>query len=248
LNRLLTWVGRLTVGITVAVGLSGVARANGIIDPVMRVLEDDFSNAIVQGTNFFPNGTGGGVFGFFNSSNQNITELAFQAIIAPGLTPAIITSAFNCNQGNFNPFFQYCSVGYLPTSGELTISFWGTDPVTNPAQLHQGVPALPAGCLATPDAVGCTSSGHFAISLADTFDIHAADLSGGWSFDKNPILFSAGGPTFTVTELQNTFGAIPSTVPEPGTVGGIGAGLAVLMAVNARRRRRAADPDPESRS
>jgi hypothetical protein len=244
-----TRFGRLAAGLALVVAAAGVARANGIIDPVMRVLDDDFSNAILQGTTFFPNGTGGGVFGFFNPTNTNITELAFQATILPGLDQSTISSAFACNQGNFNPFFQFCSVSYLPSTGVLQIAFWGTNPVTNPAGLQQGVPTLPSGCLATPDAVGCTTQGHFAISLADTFDIHAADQGGGWDFAKNPLLFDVNGPTFNTTEIGTVFGAVPtSLVPEPVPVGIVGGGLAMLVWFSARRRRRGAGPDPGSRS
>jgi len=239
----------VAAGIVLVVAASGTARANGIIDPVMRVLDDDFSNAILQGTTFFPNGTGGGVFGFFNPTNQNITELTFQATILPSLDQSTISSAFACNQGNFNPFFQFCSVTYAPVSGVLQIAFWGTNPVTNPTGPQQGVPTLPSGCLATPDAAGCTTQGHFAISLADTLDIHAADQSGGWSFAKNPLLFNAGGPTFTTTNISTVFGAVPSAVvPEPAPVAIMGGGLAALLWLSARRRRRGAVPDPESRS
>jgi hypothetical protein len=245
----LTTFGRVVAGLALVLAASGVARANGIIDPVMRVLDDDFSNAILQGTTFFPNGTGGGVFGFFNPTNANITELAFQATILPGLDQPTITSAFACNQGNFNPFFQFCSVTYAPSSGALQIAFWGTNPTTNPAGPQQGVPTLPSGCTSTPDALGCTTQGHFAISMADTFDIHAGDQSGGWSFAKNPLLFDAAGPTFTTTDISTVFGAAPtSLVPEPAPIGIVGGGLAMLVWFSARRRRRGASPDPESRS
>jgi hypothetical protein len=241
--------GRVAAGVVVLMAASGVGRANGIIDPVMRVLDDDFSNAILKGTTFFPNGTGGGVFGFFNPTNQNITEIAFQATIQPNLSAPTIASAFACNQGNFNPFFEFCSVTYAPSSGTLQIAFWGTTPVTNPTAPQQGVPTLPSGCLATPDAVGCTTQGHFAISLADTLDINAADQSGGWSFAKNPILFAVNQPTFTTTEISTVFGAVPtSLVPEPASIGIVGGGLAALIWLNGRRRRRGASPDPENQS
>jgi hypothetical protein len=239
----------MAAGLAMMLAASGMARANGIIDPVMRVLDDDFSNAILKGTTFFPNGTGGGVFGFFNATNQNITEVTFQATILPNLDQTTISSAFACNQGNFNPFFQFCSVSYLPSNGTLQIAFWGTTPVTNPGAPQQGVPTLPSGCLATPDAPGCGTQGHFAISLADTFDIHAGDQSGGWSFAKNPLLFTAGGPTFVTTDLSTVFGATPtSLVPEPAPIGIVGGGLAMLVWLSARRRPRGAIRDPESRS
>jgi len=239
----------VAVGLALMVAASGLARANGIIDPVMRVLDDDFSSAILKGTTFFPNGTGGGVFGFFNPTNQNITEIAFQATIQPNLDQTTISSAFACNQGNFNPFFQFCSVSYLPSSGVLQIAFWGTTPVTNPTGPQEGIPTLPSGCIATPDAAGCGTQGHFAISLADTLDIHATDQSGGWSSTKNPLLFAANQPIFTTTDLSTIFGATPtSLVPEPAPLGIVVGGLAALIWLSGRRRRRGASPDPESRS
>jgi hypothetical protein len=84
--------------------------------------------------------------------------------------------------------------------------------------------------------------------MADTFDIHAGDQSGGWSFAKNPLLFNAGGPTFTTTDISTVFGAVPSAVPEPAPIAIMGGGLAMLVWFSAGRRRRGVSPDPESRS
>jgi hypothetical protein len=61
----------------------GFVRANGIIDPQMKILEDELSDAIVQGMTFGPNGSGGGVFGFFNATGDTITELTFETLIKP---------------------------------------------------------------------------------------------------------------------------------------------------------------------
>jgi hypothetical protein len=229
------------------------ARANAIIDPAMKVLEDDFSSALLQGTTFFPNGNGGGIFGFFNSTGHTITELTFEAIIAPNISQTDISAAFVCNQGNFNPFFEFCSVNYVGATGQLTIAFWGTNPLTgtegtsNLAGQQKGVPALLPGCDANPDGSGCTGVGHFAISLNNSFSLN--DVDGGWSFAENPALFNPGGPTFTATEIQTTFGAFPGdTVPEPALFGVVAISLAGFGWIRTRRRPLDAAPDPENRS
>jgi len=215
--------------------LCGAAQANGIIDPQMKMLEDELSSAILQGTQFLPNGTGGGVFGFFNTTGKTITEITFETLIQPNLTPPTIASAFVCNQGNFNPFFLFCQIDYL-ISGRMTIAFWGTN--LPPVPDHLGIPPLPPGCLSTPDAPGCTGTGHFAVSLSDSFDLN--DPNGGWSSTINPLLFLPGGPTFTVTEIQTLYAAVPTltatATPEPAVFGLIGVGLTGLFLSKRRRR------------
>lgn len=218
----------------------GAAQANGIVDPQMKLLEDEFSDAILQGTRFFPNGNGGGVFGFFNTSSQTITEITFETLIKPNISPADISAAFVCNQGNYNPFFLFCRIDYAAVSGRMTIAFWGTN--LAPAVDHLGIQPLPVGCTpGTADSkspIDCTTSGHFAVSLSDSFKLD--DPSGGWSEEKNPLLFLAGGPKFTVTELQYMYGAIPhNIVPEPGTLGVVGGAAALLIWL---KKRRTSDP------
>lgn len=230
------------------------SHASGITDPAMRVLDDDFSTAIGRGTVFAPNATGGGVFGFFNATGSIITELTFESNIAPNLTQDVIIAAFVCNQGNFNPFFEFCSVNYGKT-GQLGIAFWGTNPLTGTegnsslAGQQKGVPSVLPGCNLTPDIPGCTGVGHFAVSLNDSFSLSAT--TGGWSFELNPELFNPGGPAFSVTEIETTFGALPSaaaSVPEPATVTLIGSALVGFFVLRNRRRSRGVAPGPESRS
>jgi hypothetical protein len=213
------------------------AQANGIIDPQMKMLEDELSDAILQGTQFFPNGNGGGVFGFFNPTQQTLTEITFETLIAPNISPQDIDFAFVCNQGNSNPFFMFCRIDYNAVSGRMTIAFWGTNP--EPATTHRGIRPLPEGCTPeTADQPGCTGTGHFAISLSNSYSL--TDDDGGWSFSENPLLFLAGGPQFTVTEIQNVFGATPQLiaeeVPEPVMFALVGSGLIGLGLLKRRRR------------
>jgi hypothetical protein len=229
--------GQIVTVVALITTICGVARANGIIDPAMKVLYDEFSDSISQGLQFQPNSGGGGVFGFFNATGHSITELTFETLIQPNIDPTDIASAFVCNQGNFNPFFLFCRVDYLQASGRLTIAFWGTNQA--PAVDHLGVAPLPTGCTAAnADSPGCTGSGHFAISLNDDFSLTPS--TGGWSESVNPLLFPPGGPTFTVTEIQTMTGAVPldiAAVPEPGTIWLVACALAgMTWIVNKRRR------------
>jgi hypothetical protein len=231
---------KLVLALTATVLLSGgAARANGIIDPQMKILEDEFSDAIFLGMQFSANASGGGVFGFFNGAGQTITQMTFETLIQPGISAGDIASAFFCNQGNFNPFFQFCRIDYLASSGRMTVAFWGTN--LSPTPYHLGVQPLPAGC--TPaiadqqSPLDCTTQGHFAMSLSNSFSL--TDPVGGW---LDPLVALPGGVTFTVTELQYTFGATPqltAQVPEPGTIGLMAGALAGLAWFRKRRQSRA---------
>jgi hypothetical protein len=85
----------------------------------------------------------------------------------------------------------------------------------------------------------CTSQGHFAVSLSDSYLL--TDPNGGWSPTANPLLFPNGLPIITVAQIQTQFGAVPGTLatPEPATLGLVGVALAGLAWIRKRRRRAA---------
>ena len=228
------------------------AQANGIIhDPAMGVEKGDFSTLIYQGVNFVPLSGGGGVFGFYNGSSQNITQLLFDVNIQPNLDPSVVAQAFTCDQGNLNPFFYNCNVQYVQSTGELGIAFYGTGQPPAPgtvtpadeAGLHDGIPPLLSGCSSTPDATGCNDVGHFAITLNNNFSLSGSN--GGWNNTNSPGLFLNSGVTITAAVVSTTY--YPYTgislppdleLPEPGTsllIGGALLALA-LMARHSRRR------------
>ena len=68
-----------------------------------------------------------------------------------------------CNFGIYNPFFENCSVQYAPSTGEMSISFWGTG--SSPFATWNGIAPLPSDCLGDPDGTGCTGTGHFYLTL-----------------------------------------------------------------------------------
>ena len=226
--------------------ICGTARANGIIhDPAMGVERGDLSTAIFQGANFVPAGAGGGVFGFYNASVNNITELMFQVLIAPNLDLSVVQQSFACDGGNANPFFFYCSIQYVQSQGLLGIAFWGTYPAatpgtTNPLDevgLHMGIPPLTTGCAATPDAAGCTDVGHFTIVLNDNFAMTGTD--GGWNNTNSPGLFTANGVTFVATQISTVYGATPEVLaPEPATFAMMGGALIGLGWLTRRRTKK----------
>jgi hypothetical protein len=153
--------------------------------------------------------------------------------------------SFTCDSGNANPYFFYCSVQYVPTTGLLAISFWGTNPAPDPATvtpadevgLHYGIPPLASGCAATPDGPGCTDVGHFALTLNSNFQLTGND--GGWNNTNSPGLFQQSGVTFVTQDISTVYGAAPvdllAEVPEPANSGLTGAALLALGALLRRR-------------
>jgi len=207
LKRLLVRGGWLLV-------LAAAARAGIVTDPEMGVEAGDLSQPIGTGVTFSPYPeTGGGVFDFYNGTGQVITRFVFQTTFQTSLTPDQLTGVFTCSGDHANPFFLDCSVGYVDLSGSvtLTIAFYGVNPPgddIDPATIgelgpQKGIPPLLPGCNSTPDAGGCTGTGHFVVTLNDGFATTGA--AGGWSPNTNPAMLSL--PTFTVEEID--------TAPEP---------------------------------
>ncbi len=202
-------------------------QANGIIhDPAVGVERGDFSSMIQQGVNFVPLADGGGVFGFYNGSTSNITQLLFDVNIQPNLDFSIVQQSFTCDQGNLNPFFYNCSVQYAPATGLLGIAFWGTNLPPTPgtatpldeAGLHDGIPPLLSGCLGTPEATGCNDVGHFAITLNNNFSLSGS--TGGWNNTNSPGLFLNSGVTITAAVVSTQYVPYSITVPDDLTIPG----------------------------
>lgn len=240
----------IVAGVVLSLAGAVRARANGIIhDPAMGVERGDFSTAIFQGVNFSPSLNGGGVFGFYNASAQNITEMMFEVNIAQNLDPTLVAQSFACNGGNSNPYFFYCSVQYVPSTGLLGIAFWGTNLPPTPGTatpqdevgLYDGIPPLLSGCFSTPDAVGCNDVGHFAITLNDNFAL--TGTNGGWNNTSSPGLFN-GTVNFAASSISTVYGATPQDLnaPEPATFAIMGAVLIGLGFLVKRRRRKAGPP------
>src|SRR5215469_1511252 len=206
-------------------GFSFFARADVLPDPEIAVdlgsLSSKFApNApclpVVPGTNT-PAANGGGVCDFYNASNSDITLLALQATVNRTLTP---NSGFSSLEGfNCNPdgVFTTCLItipNLAPAMNDVVIfQFFGTDGT------HPGIDPLPAGCLSHPDAVGCTTSGHFAFNL-NNGNVLTGDV-GGWT----------GNDAGTFKALSAQF-----ATPEPSLTWLLGAG-SVLIFGFARRRK-----------
>ena len=195
----------------------------------MGVDEDLNSLPVSGGFIIFPI-NGGGVFSYFNDTGFLITSLTFHATMFPGLDVDDVLAAVVCNATpeNPNPFFLHCSVAYEPSTGELTIPFFGVNPpdldgVDGEAGDQEGIGSPPPQCSIRGFTDPRCGLGHFAITLNDGFRVEG-DPDGGWD---DPLLFPEGGPNFRV---QVGF------TPEPGTfvlVGGL-----LLLAGSAKFLRR----------
>ena len=213
-----------------AVVLSSVAWGGTITDPAMGLDSDSFSSPISSAGPFIPI-NGGGVFGFYNDTGAIISQLNIRTTILTGLSQSIIDAAFTCEQPT--SFFLNCSIAYQPATGVLTVSFFGVNPpdgdefetpyspADNEHNEQQGIPPILAHCTLTPDIPGCNDVGHFVITLNDGFAT-VGDPHGGWSFDRNPELFSSDGPSFSVA-------AIVTETPEPSAMILLGSGVAAVF-------------------
>ena len=198
--------------------LAVAAWAGPITDPAMG-LDDGSLSSPITGATFSPI-NGGGVFEFFNDTGRQITLLAFETTVLPGLTSDQLAT-FVCNdavtRARSNPFFLNCSIAYQSVTGVLDVSFFGTN------SGHPGIPPADPGCEDTSQTHLC--AGHFFVILNDNFAF--SPNAGGWA---DPTLVGPNPITFDVS-------SIVTDTPEPATAGLAGAGT-MLLAILCHRRRR----------
>jgi hypothetical protein len=184
--------------------------------------------------------TGGGAHDYYNDTANRITELAFQTNIGAGqlelqdTTLAAFLATFDCMS---KQYFKFCTTSYDDTTGLLTFDFNGVNPdgddSGNPLDPElnigatiedEGIPTLAPGCLATPDAAGCTIKGHFFLSL--NTDVSSSQTGvGTWNKYLQP------GQDFSLVELNNV------AIPEPAAYEWAGLGLLLVAGFRARRFR-----------
>jgi MYXO-CTERM domain-containing protein len=237
--RVMTLLKRLSISCCTVILVCAAAKAGIIKDPSMGMEDGSFSSPILPGGNFIPDPAGGGSFGFFNPNSSFIVEIDFFTFLFPNLNPADVNTAFTCNSGPANPFFLNCGFQYFPSSGLLTIRFFGVnpsdapeDPFDNEAGEEEGIPTIPPGCPVEPAAgTPCFGVGHFVITLNDGFVVDpGGGGTGGWS---DPNLFPGGDATLFVSDVI-------TASPEPGTMAMAAGALAAIAAWRRRRRRPAA--------
>lgn len=213
-------------------------RAGVIPDPQMGMEPSSASMPFnLPLTAITPGSGGGGVFDYYNATGLTITFVQFSVQLLPNLDAATVDSAFSCNEYDptdpsiSNPFFLFCGVGYTPDTGQLLITFSGTN-----AEAPGILPLLP-GCSSTPDGppADCTSQGHFILTLNDGYA--TSGDSGGWtsSTAAGAALFGTGvTPSITLMDIETAY------TPEPATALSLCAGLlaAAGLGYKVRRRRR----------
>ena len=207
------------------------AWAGPIKDPAAQIDAGSFSNPLTGLGSFSPCGDLDpithlctGIIGLYNDTGFRLTSLSLSTNIDPSLPISTINSNFSCNDASSgNPFFLDCGITYDSGSGKLIISFFGVNPYAPPASAggndlvgaHEGIPAVPPGCLPHPDASGCTDIGHFALNFLDL-----QSLDNGWTDGSSDSLFVGGQtPTFGPPVYTDT------ATPEPGTSTLLVAGL-----------------------
>jgi hypothetical protein len=230
---------RLILGFITAALLASSASADIIKDPAAGVEADNFSTAISKFVGTFSPTDNNGVIGFFNDTGALIISLSLHTTIATGLTPADISSSFNCNSGTANPFFLNCGFVYDSSAGSLTVNFFGvnpsdadeTDGSDDDIGEREGIPAVVGPCLVTPDAPGCNVVGHFAFVFNDGF-LQTGDVVDEWvptttsTVNPNTLLFN-GPPRFDAPGF--------TTAPEPGSLLLLGSAILALARFSRRR-------------
>jgi hypothetical protein len=208
-------VNRLVAPFAVLLVFCGAASADILSDPDMSMDAGSFSTPLSQFVSFTPSQvTGGGILDLYNDTGHLLTSFGLSTYIKTGLTSAEL-SEFKCSTGP-NPFFLNCGITYDPTTGELTISFFGVKPADGDelysAEIgeQEGIPPLKRGCTdANADSRWCQGQGHFAISFNDSFSFTGD--TGGWSPTASPDLFSTA-PAFVLSAPEPSALLLAATV------------------------------------
>jgi hypothetical protein len=209
-------------------------------DPKAGVEADNFSSPLSTFGAFNPTANGG-VVDLYNDTGTILDSLTLNTTIATSLTNADIAQSFSCNSGAQNPFFMYCGFNYNPSTGGLSIDFYGVNPPDgdeyngsdDEVGEQEGIPPVVGACLLNPDTLVCNDVGHFAFVFNDDLSV-AGSPNNGWvagtvsSANPGTQLFD-GSPVFA-PPLFNA-------VPEPSTIPLLAGEVLALCGLSWRRLR-----------
>jgi hypothetical protein len=181
---------------------AGWLWADLITDPRGAVLNGGHSTGTGPDFSVSPI-NGGGIFDFFNNTNDNWTFINLVAQFGQG-NLGLTSADFNCTPaaGQISAFLN-CSFDFDPTTNTLHASYFGVVPPDDP------VPATPAQNDGEPEdsSEGVAPGGHFFVSLNTLVNgKEPAAPSGGWA--GATLTFSATPEPRTILLLLTAAGAL----------------------------------------